>query len=848
MKTKSKTRSASNIRTKKTENKKAVLKKPSSPLKSKGKIVKNTPKATSTTKIISSSKKDSSDKAAKEWQITFDAVSDAICLLDKKQRILRTNRAMQEMFDLSPKALIGKFCWKIVHGTTKPVRDCPAIKLMKSLKPEKMEFRVKDKTYNVRAFPVLDDKNALSAIVHIISDITESKKTEETVKDYLNQLRSISEKLADGMVYQINSGKDGSQRIFSYLSPAVERLHGFKVVEAIHHPELIYGQILKEDLDSLIEAETRAFRNKTKLDQDVRTRMPSGEIRWRNFLSVPRQLSNGDVVWDGIEIDITERKQAEDKIAEERKQLNYILDVTKTRIDIIDPDFNLRFVDDSWQKIYGDPAGRKCYEYFMGRKSPCDNCGIPKALDSRQVVITEEVLTREGNRAIEVHTIPFQNKAGEWLVAEFNVDITERKDMEKKLRENEVKYRRIAENMSGIVSEMDANGLFLYNSSSVRAILGYDPEELNGRNAFDFVHPDDHNHVFAQYMEGIQTQTEKEVEQRYRRKDGTYIWVRSTGRPIYGSDGRHIGMIINSIDITDRKKAEENLLVEQELFRMLTEQSSDIIVLIDPSGHIIYENPAVENILGHKLEDRHKKNAFENVHPDDLSYFFDLFNTLIKGETSPINKAEIRIRHADGTWRTFEVVGSTVKKGDAIEMIIANLRDITERMDMEKRLRENEIKFRRITENMSGFVSEMNAEGLFMYNSPSIREILGYEPEELDRRNAFDFVHPEDHDRVLAKYMEGILTETEKEVEQRYRRKDGTYTWLRSTGRPIYSADGKNIGMIVNSIDISERKHVEEDLKRTQLLNEAILETVPGILYLYDDTGHLVHWNKQHAA
>ena len=134
--------------------------------------------------------------------------------------------------------------------------------------------------------------------------------------------------------------------------------------------------------------------------------------------------------------DITERKRAEMKVAQIQKQIEFILGATKTGLDIIDSDFNLRYVDPEWQKVYGDPEGRKCYEYFMGRTEECPGCGIPKALAGKAPVVTEEILVREGNRPIQVTTIPFQDENGEWLVAEVNVDITELKQAEVELEKH----------------------------------------------------------------------------------------------------------------------------------------------------------------------------------------------------------------------------------------------------------------------------------------------------------------------------------------------------------------------------------------------------------------------------
>ncbi|MDZ7615905.1 MAG: response regulator [Patescibacteria group bacterium] len=127
--------------------------------------------------------------------------------------------------------------------------------------------------------------------------------------------------------------------------------------------------------------------------------------------------------------DVTDEYHRREQLAEERRRFDYILAATKTGFDIIDGEYNLRYVDPAAQKIYGDPAGKKCYEYYKGLHQPCGECCMRQALKAKQTVIRKDVLPWENNRVVEIHAIPVQDVNGEWLVAEFKVDVTERQEL-----------------------------------------------------------------------------------------------------------------------------------------------------------------------------------------------------------------------------------------------------------------------------------------------------------------------------------------------------------------------------------------------------------------------------------
>ncbi|MFH1738917.1 MAG: PAS domain-containing protein, partial [bacterium] len=183
---------------------------------------------------------------------------------------------------------------------------------------------------------------------------------------------------------------------------------------------------------------------------------------------------------DHLEMRVQERtaefQKAEKEARALRQRIELILGITKTGLDIIDSQFNLRYVDPSWAETYGDPAGKKCYQYFVNRSEPCPGCGIPEALRTRNPVVTEERLSREGNRLVQVTSVPFQDERGEWLVAEVNVDITERNNLEEQLRQAQ-KLEAIGRLAGGVAHDFNNQLIVIggYTNCALRKVSESDP-------------------------------------------------------------------------------------------------------------------------------------------------------------------------------------------------------------------------------------------------------------------------------------------------------------------------------------------------------------------------------------
>ncbi len=222
------------------------------------------------------------DRLAKEWQTTFNSVGDAIWILDAEQRVLHSNKATEHILHCSAQEVAGKHCWEVIHGTTKPIPNCPLLRTKKSLQRESLELQLGERWLKVTVDPIVDADNQFTGAVHIVSDITGRKQTEAALQNSLQEktqlIRELYHRTKNNMqvimsmlMLQAEFTEDEQTR--DMLQGTNSRIHAMALV----HEKLYQSQNLSrinlneyiQDLAQLLAQTYRVTPNKITLAFDL---------------------------------------------------------------------------------------------------------------------------------------------------------------------------------------------------------------------------------------------------------------------------------------------------------------------------------------------------------------------------------------------------------------------------------------------------------------------------------------------------------------------------------------------------------------------------------------------------
>lgn len=299
----------------------------------------------------------------------------------------------------------------------------------------------------------------------------------------------------------------------------------------------------------------------------------------------------------------------------------------------------------------------------------------------------------------------------------------------------------------------------------------------------------------------------------------------------------------------ERERIQLALREREAMFRLLAENSTDMISRHDLDGKYLYVSPACYTLLGYLPEELIGHSLFEFIHPEDLSEQLKAVSLLSPSQT--VTNLRFRTRQKDGSliWLETCVRAILDSQTGAITEIHCSTRDITARRKAEEELRASEDRFRSLVQNSYEMILVISSEGKITFESPSATRILGYRPGLLLNQSLESLIHPEDQATVRAVFKD--LTqkyELGDTIEFRARRANGTWVYLEALGTNLLDQPDVN-GIVVILRDISERRRSEVDLQSAHDdLVQAYEATIEGWSRALDLRDHETEGHTQRVA
>ena len=549
-------------------------------------------------------------------------------------------------------------------------------------------------------------------------------------------------------------------------------------------------------------------------------------------------------------IDITERKKAEKELLESEKSYRTLFENAQIGIYQTTPDGKILTANPALLQMLSFESIRELEK----RNLETENFYVDSVRDDFKNLIEQNDYVKnfeskwldKFGKAIDVieNATAIRNDKGEILYYDgFVENITERKKAELALKESEENYRTLMDSMNEVVIMADNDHKVQYVNKKFTELLGYSPEEIIGKIGYKILHdPKDFALIEEANIERINNITSN-YELTFIAKNGQKFVFLVSGAPIFDSNGKTQGSIGAMINITERKKAEKALQESQQLFQSLAQMSPVGIFRTRPDGYTTYVNPKWSELSGLNFDEALGDGWLNAVHPEDKLSLNKKWKN--DAETKTTSIAEYRFLRPDGSivWVLGDAIPEIIE-GETIGYI-GTITDITEIKKSQEIIALSEKKFRDMSDLLPQTIWEADINGVITYVNKNGIDQYGYSKEDIySGLNLLSLLIPSDRERAIANIKERFSGEPTKSVEYTGIKKDGSTFPVQIFTAAIIE-NQKPIGLRGISIDITEVKKSEIELKESEEKYRTLMESMNEVIMMVDNDDRVQFVNQK---
>jgi formate hydrogenlyase transcriptional activator len=774
----------------------------------------------------------------------FELSPDAVILTDENFNVLRVNQEFTRVFGYTAEEVAGQWLPDLI--VPEELRD-ESLKYRALLTSgERVELEVIRQRKDGVRFDVSVVARGISrgfdqvAVCLIYRDITERKNAERQLRRseaYLAEAQRLSHTGSFG--WSIPSGElfwsEETFQIFQYEQTKPPTV------------ELIHQRVHPEDAALVKQTIGRASQDGKDFEHEYRLLMPDGSVKYVHALAHASWDKSGGIEFVGALSDVTPRKRAEEALRKSAERWRSVFENSAVGVALTDMDGRFLATNHVYQTMLGYTEEELRTLQFLDITHEdyreANWALIAELVEGkrRQFQIEKKYKRKDGSSiwvSNNVSLVPGTERVPRFIMA-LSEDITQRKRAEEALRRSEAylaEGQRLAKTGSWAVDPKTEK--CIYWSEEMRQIFGLDPQRSNLPDREEFlrlVHPEDRNRFNEQVDEALRAKADLVQDYRIVLPDGTVKHIHAIGHLVLDEAGNIIEGVGTDMDVTERKRAEEQLrrseadLLEAQRISQTGSWKHDVL-----SGTVIV-SPEMFRIFGVKPDEDTSTTEFwlSKNHPDDQKRIRELF------ERSEIEKtdyeADYRIVLTDGSIKHLHAVGHPVlnDSGDLVEFV-GTAMDITERKQREDKIREHEVELRQILDAAPQHLSVLRGDGSHLYINQSSLDFLGLTLEAWQKRDIRELVHPDDAERVDRERKQALSSGSPLEFEARFLRYDGEYRWLFLHYKPLKDQLGRITRWVVPAIDIDDRKRSEERLHhenvalREEIVKASMFEEIVG--------------------